>query len=253
MLGIMNLFQDMTRQALTTNYSSNDLFDSQTELRLATRIVNRNYIYSTDMTAWGHKYKFAGDCDGDDNSSDLEVKPEDEKDVDDNLWASVRMARLETRKVSDVPDLEDLFHNMEMNEVKTPRDHIRSWIDKQYRDSRGFEIGTFNFTLLSTTMKQQSDHWISITHGYISDVVTMTHKFIVKALEIACPDDRVRCNLMSILMDKLLGRYKSAIDKVNFLLHVERSGTPMTLNHYLNSNLKKRYLCLNKMSVTIWC
>lgn len=136
-----------------------------------------------------------------------------------------------------MPDLEDLVHNMEINNVVTSKDDINSWIEKQYRDSRGFEIRTFSFILLSTTIKQQSEHWTSITHGYIGDVVTMTHQFILKALEIACPDDWVRCNLMSVLMDKLLGQYRNVIDKVKFLLYVEWSGIPMTLNHYLNSNL----------------
>ncbi|KAF3407828.1 Interferon-induced GTP-binding protein Mx2 [Talaromyces pinophilus] len=233
LLGIVNSFQDITRQALTTNYSSNDVFDIHRELRFATVIVNRNDIYSKDMAIWGHKYKFARESDEDDSSSVPEVKPEH------RLFADLGAANLEVRKVSDMPDLEDLVHDMEINDVVTPKSRINSWIERQYRDSRGFEIGTFSFTLLSTTMKQQSEHWTSITHGYINDVVTMTHQFILKALEIACPDDRVRCNLMSILMDKLLGRYRNAIDKVKFLLYVERSSTPMTLNRYLNSNLQK--------------
>lgn len=263
-MGIVNSFQDITRQALTTNYSSNDVFDSHRELRFATVIVNRNDVYSNDMAIWGHKYKFARDPDEDDNSSDPEgkpdydissdrkVKPEDEKDADSH-WADFGMARLKVRKVGDMPDLEDLVHNMEINDVVRPKNRINSWIERQYRDSRGFEIGTFSFTLLSTTMKQQSEHWTSITHGYISDVVTMTHKFILKALEIACPDGRVRRNLMSILMDKLLSRYRNTVDKVKFLLYVERSGTPMALNHYLNSNLQKRCFCLRETRSMTYC
>lgn len=132
----------------------------------------------------------------------------------ESLLATVEVARLEVRKVSSMSELEDLVYNMEINDVLKPKTQIRPWIEKQYRNSRGFEIGTFSFTLLSTTMKQQSDHWTSIARGYISDVVTMTHKFISKALDIVCPDDRVRRDLMSALMDRLLSRYKNAIDKV---------------------------------------
>ncbi|KAE8549699.1 hypothetical protein EYB25_008223 [Talaromyces marneffei] len=237
LLGIMASFQDITQKALSTNYSHSGFFDSHTELRFATRIVNRNDNFSTDMALWGHKYKFAQDSD-EDNDSDSEVNHDDDDGMDDFL-APAEVAKLEIRKVSDVPDLEDLLHNMEIHDVITPRTQIRSWIENQYRNSRGFEIGTLNVTLISTTMKQQSDHWTSIAHGYISDVVTMTHRFILTALDIACPDDRVRRNLMSVLMERLLDRYKNAIDKVNFLLNVERSGTPLTLNHYLNSNIEK--------------
>ncbi|EED22526.1 dynamin, putative [Talaromyces stipitatus ATCC 10500] len=177
LLGIMNLFQDITRQALTTSYSSNDSFDSQWELRLATRIVNRNDVFSKDMAVWGHKYEFARDADGDSNSSDSEVKHEDE-DVE-SARAVARVEHLKIRKTSDMPDLEVLVHSMETDRVVTPRSHIHSWIEKQYRDSRGFEIGTFSSTLLATTMKQQSDKWTSIARAYIRYhlcPVTMSHR-----------------------------------------------------------------------------
>jgi hypothetical protein len=243
----MNSFQDITRQALTTNYSSNDHFDGHTELRLATKIVNRNDVFSKDMASWGHKYDFAREADGDDNGSNSELKYEDD-DVE-STCAVVGVEHLKIRKISDTPDLRDLVHNMETDKVDAPESHIHSWIEKQYRESRGFEIGTFSSTLLAMTMKQQSDKWPSIAHGYISDVVTMTHRFILKALDTACPDGRVRRNLISVLMDRILGRYEDAITKVNYLLSVERSGTPMTLNHYLNSNLEKWYSCIDGYSV----
>jgi hypothetical protein len=46
------------------------------------------------------------------------------------------------------------------------------------------------------------------------------------------------------LLGQPLDRYKIALSKVEFLLQVERSGTPMTLNHYFSASLQKRWsLC----------
>lgn len=112
-------------------------------------------------------------------------------------------------------------------------------MDKVYDESRGFEIGTFNFTLLSALMKKQSVKWPFLAQGYISDVIAMVHRFIKKALFAACGDKRMSTNIIARLEDKLTDKYRQAITHVDFLLKIEREGTPMTLNHYLNDNLQK--------------
>ncbi|KAH8690854.1 P-loop containing nucleoside triphosphate hydrolase protein [Talaromyces proteolyticus] len=233
LLNVMNLFNDITRQALGTNYSSYDQFEKDDQLRFATRIVNRNESFSKKIAQWGHKYHF-GIKEG--GNSDTEAPIANFKNKERPKTGNV----LRTRELDDLPDLEDIVLEPGDGEVCEPlSSDIYIWIERQYRRSRGFEIGTFNPTLLSTIMKQQSDKWTSISHGYISDVITMVHQFILKVLGLACPDTRVCQNLLSILMDKLLERYKQSIDKVRFLLDVERSGTPMTQNHYLNDTLRK--------------
>ena len=78
-----------------------------------------------------------------------------------------------------------------------------------------------------------------IAIGYIKDVISMAHTFIRDLLRIVCLDLRVREALMAVLMDELLVKYKAALDHVHFLLHVERTGTPATLNHYFTDNLEK--------------
>lgn len=89
-------------------------------------------------------------------------------------------------------------------------------------------------------MKTQSSNWEPIALGYIKDVISMAHKFISDLLQLICPDLRVRDGLMSVLMDELSAKYQDALEHVHFLLHIERMGTPATLNHYFNDNLEKR-------------
>lgn len=103
---------------------------------------------------------------------------------------------------------------------------IIDWIGKLYKDARGFEIGTFNPVLLSTLMKKQSAKWPGIAQGLVSDIITSVHLFIRNALLAACHDSRISSNILSMLMDNLIDKYRQAISAVDFLLDIERSGTP---------------------------
>lgn len=88
-------------------------------------------------------------------------------------------------------------------------------------------------------MKKQSDKWPVIARGYISDVINMVHGFIRKSLWVSCHSKKISSGIISLLMDDLLDKYRQAIAAVEFLLNIERAGTPMTLNHYLNDNIQK--------------
>lgn len=88
-------------------------------------------------------------------------------------------------------------------------------------------------------MKAQSVKWTGIALGYINDVVTTLHQFVHQALDAICPVQFVKSGVFSVLRDGLFGRYDKAINQVRVLLENERTGTPMTSDHYLNDNLKK--------------
>ena len=88
-------------------------------------------------------------------------------------------------------------------------------------------------------MKKQSSKRTSISLGYMSDIIVIVHRFICKALNVICHDEAMKVTLMAVLFDGLYCRYQKAIQHVNFLLEVERNGTPLTTNHYFNDNLEK--------------
>jgi hypothetical protein len=88
-------------------------------------------------------------------------------------------------------------------------------------------------------LKKQSAKWPSLAEGYICDVVSIVHTFTTKALNISCGDQRLGQNILSFLIDDLIDKYRQALSIAEFVLRIERDGTPMTQNHYLNSNLQK--------------
>lgn len=243
----MSRFQRFTENALHTNYGSQDAFDEEPDLRLATLVANRNAQFSDDFSTYGHAYSFKSH----EHDDDSEVKSTAPKtspsssvrgifgDVDDNREVEEQERKFVTsRKLSVCSDIQDILHDCVQIQDSVAHG-ILHWIENLYRESRGFEIGTFNSAILSSVLKKQSTKWPSLAEGYICDIVSVVHIFTTKALNISCGDQRLGQNILSFLMDDLIEKYRQALSMTDFLLRIERDGTPMTLNHYLNSNLQK--------------
>ncbi len=88
-------------------------------------------------------------------------------------------------------------------------------------------------------MKRQSVKWKSLALEYIANIVMMVHIFVVDLLRMICLVKRVQNDIMSLLMERLIEKYKASISHVDFLLEIELDGTSATLNHYFNDNLDK--------------
>jgi hypothetical protein len=239
LLDIVTRFQRITQNALTTNYGISDEFDIYPELRLATLVVTRDSKFGEDMAAYGHKHEF--------DSENHTIKIPDENESADNMSHPLteeegheEQQTIQTRKLATCPELEEVLP--EQIPVNYPvKGKIEPWIKSLYLSSRGFEIGTVSPTLLPAIMKTQSSNWPAIAHDYIADVITMVHKFVLRALELACPEPKVRTRLLTVTMDDLLAKYSRALEQVDFLLRIERTGRPNTLNKRLAENLHTWY------------
>ncbi|KAL4912669.1 P-loop containing nucleoside triphosphate hydrolase protein [Aspergillus aurantiobrunneus] len=218
LLDTVTRFQRITQNALTTNYRISNEFDRYPELRLATLV---------------HEF----------DSEIFPIKIPDENESPDNMSRPLteeegheEQQTIQTRKLTTCPELGEVIP--EQVPVTYPlKGKIEPWIKSLYLSSRGFEIGTVSPTLLSAIMKTQSSNWPAIAHDYIADVITMVHKFVLRALELACPEPKVRTRLLTVTMDNLLAKYSRALEQVDFLLRIERTGRPNTLNKRLAENL----------------
>ncbi|KIX04833.1 uncharacterized protein Z518_05704 [Rhinocladiella mackenziei CBS 650.93] len=236
-------FQRVVSFSVDAKYGSDAIFDDM-QLRLATLISTRNVTFSDDLSRHGQEYCFTTsenlrDTDGD------SPPPLSWESVDSD--SSEREETFETRKLTDSVDVEEILQAQESFSTMNGKS-IARWLREVYTSSRGFELGTFDSSILATTMKVQSTKWTGIALGYISDVVAIVHRFIDRVLDSICHERLVKSELLSVLMDGLLERYSKAIDHVRFLLDVERVGTPMTLNHYFTDNLEK---CRQKRMKTL--
>jgi hypothetical protein len=241
LLAMATEFQRIASLALDAKYGGDDVFEKYPSLRLATMVVNRNETFSKAIEANGHTFCFSAarsrDVDADIESS-VPVSGEAFGDDDE---VSICLDAVNVRMTENHSDLEDILYQQVV--LDAPDDsRILDWLKEVYENSRGFGLGTFDSSLLAITMRKQSVNWTELAFGYISDIVAMAHTFICESLKIVCPDERVRAGLSSRLAESLLEKYKKAYSFVNFILDVERSGTPATLNHYFNDNLEKWYV-----------
>jgi hypothetical protein len=224
LLDIISKFQTIAQNAKSINYGANDCFDETQELRLATLVVNRNDEFANDMEKRGNLRQ----SETDDESSGP-VMASNSEDEGKTIYS---------RKLDPRSDLEDILP--QPAEVPEPPPSITEWLNRVYAESRGFELGSFIPTLLATTMKKQSTKWPTLAEGYIGDVITIVHTFVLKTLEYACPNRMVRETLLPRVMDDLLDKYTQALERVRFLSQIELSGTPITVNDYFIENLQTR-------------
>jgi hypothetical protein len=212
-------FQEIVTSALSANYVGSDWFDEFPNLRFATEVVNRNVALANILEKYGHSYIF-----------DI---------AQSGGWAEEIEQKIGVRFEEDPIGLEE-FPPGEDTILNQTTGDIFVWLTKVYETSRDFELGTFDGSLLAMTMKTQSSKWEPIAIGYIKDVICMAHKFIQDLLRLVCLDRRVQEALMSVLMDELWVKYEGALDHVRFLLRVERTGTPASLNNHFTDNLEER-------------
>ena len=235
LLELATRYQKITSLALKAHYGGDDVFETAPKLRIATAIISRNATISDDVWQSGHAMTF---------HKDKETKENDPSDhAARSKWASFPAGQAEKSKSvryeKNHAELEEIMQTD--TPIPLPKSlGIKRWLEDVYKTSRGFELGTFDASLLPIIWKKQSANWEALALGYVDDIVTLVHSFTVDLLAKIFKDQRARQGLHSVLLDHLTDRYKKSIDHTKFLLAVERSGTPMTMNHYFADNLEKR-------------
>ena len=247
LLKIATRFQSTVFLALTAHYGADDLFDNVPRLKLATAVVDRNEIFADDVCKLGHTMQFSQaiespenkDPVAETNNDDVEASSEEAYDDDDAEGSNEQSPNVNhVRQTGPEPDLDDILHD-DRKVPKPKRTGIMTWLEEVYTSSRGFELGTFDASILPIIWKKQSANWDDLALGYVSDIVALVHNFIIDLTTAICEDQRVHSALMSILTDGLIECYKKSLSHAKFILHVERLGILLTANHYFADNLEK--------------
>ena len=265
LLDLATEYQRVTSHALKADYAEHNLFNVYPTLRLATIIVDRNAVFSDDVARIGHAMAFDKHKDPNENlssQSSFQAPSFGNSSLPSGTFSFTKTIPISTtttkatvlptngvegfgsdrksvRYKKNYTDLEDLMEDSRM--IRVPKVFgIKQWLREIYKNSRGFEVGIFGASLLPIAFKEQSANWEALALGFVEDIVSLVHAFTVDLLAGICKDPRARQGLYSVLFDHLTDRYKKSIDHTKFLLTVERSGTPMTTNHYFADNLDKR-------------
>ncbi|KAL4999961.1 P-loop containing nucleoside triphosphate hydrolase protein [Aspergillus recurvatus] len=230
LLDLVAKYQEVMSNALRGNYGTNDIFDRVKRFRLATTVIDRNEQFRSDMVTLGHVYRFR---------FQTEASPSPSSRARVRTDGSNEDSMFSTRKIDTRVELNDALIGPEP--ISPPvEDDIYSWLEAEYIGSRGFELGTFNTSLLPTVMKKQSSKWGSIALGYISDIIALVNAFIVSVLTDLCNDGRMSRGLLAIMMDDLQKKYANAVAHTRFLLENERNDTLMSLHPTFLETLQSR-------------
>ena len=244
LLELATRFQTITSLAIGANYGSDKIFEGSFDLRLATAIVNRNEQFAIDVSRWGHTIHFDGFEEPSSPAPEL-VCPREASVLVDPVSESPIVDDSKTKKflspryfTNEDCISELLPASVQIEEPST--EPILPWITDIYNTSRGFELGTFNASLLTLLWMKQSSKWDDLALGYISDVITIITRYTFALLRGICGDERVLNGIVSVLAEDLETRYRKAIDHVKFIVYVEHACTPLTVNHYFAVNLENR-------------
>lgn len=227
-------FQRLVFNAMYANHGTDDAFEKHPRLRIAPAVMARMKAFSDEMAEYGQTYAFMPRDSSEPSGNPVISRINNATEPD-----PIEVLIYANRKEDDPDELIDILHPRE-SLPHPKRKGLKKWLHKVFEGNRGFELGTFNPSLLATCMKKQSSKWSAISLGFNSDMIVIVHSFIDSALTSICSDREVREALIGKLTEELIRRYQKAITTTKFLLEVESSDAPMTLNHYFNDNLQKR-------------
>ncbi|CAN8095464.1 unnamed protein product [Discula destructiva] len=215
-------FERTVGYSLNAYYTEDPIFTDRLDMRLITRIIELNEVFSEIFNKRGHTRQF---------------------DLIDKTKKNAPLQKAEELGFvfpDAAPELADIIVLDRFECPKPAGDSIMDYIEKEFKQSRGPELGTFGGSLLGTTFKEQSKNWEDIVLSHVSDAIILVHQFILDLLDHIFADEQVKNGLYEdVLLEKLQVAYGEAIDHARFLLEIEREGKPSTFNGSFISELQK--------------
>ncbi|KAK1978920.1 interferon-induced GTP-binding protein Mx1 [Colletotrichum cereale] len=215
-------FQDAARRARDGHYSGMAMFDKHPSLRLVTLIVSINEEFTNTFALSGHTRNFDGLTETEGITEGITKKPS-------KPGKSIELDR----------KLAGILREVDYNCPEPKNDSLLEDIERVFHQSRGADLGSFGGSVLAQVFKEQSKKWKPLVLQHVSRAIVIVHNFIGHVLRLKCPGDNTFEDLHdNFLLPKLRASYKRAMEHAQFLIDVELSGQPYTLNHYFNNNLQ---------------
>ncbi|KIW34052.1 uncharacterized protein PV07_00854 [Cladophialophora immunda] len=236
LLQISTVFQSLATKAIDGYYGRDLCFERCETLRLATVVMVENERFSQNMFRHGSRRRFSSDEDS--TSDDEPVENDGNKPPTDSENAVNETFEEQHKEYPELRTLKPVLAKMQHPKEES----VQEWITRAYRNFKGFEIGTTNPSLLPSLIREQTSSWHYHAGSHTYNVIVRIHSFLQSLLHLVCSDTSVCDRIWVRIAPTLKAAYKTAMDHVSFLVNVESSGFPVTLNHYFVDNLKKQRL-----------
>lgn len=174
--------------------------------------------FSEDMATYGATYAFKTKTP--EGRKDMSpIIPENEENIDMVDVSLERDPIFDIREIDDHENLVDVVPPVQ----SLPLPHsssIHALLQQVFQGNRSFELGTFNPSILGTTMNIQCPKRWDVSLDFLGDVITLIHRFVETALNATRSDRAVRECLGRKLLEQFLACYQTAIARSKFLLKV---------------------------------
>lgn len=222
---IATKFERIVGYALNAYYTEDQIFNDRLEMRLITRIIKLNEVFSEVFSQNGHTRHF-------EHSNKDEEHEKQSKSQLPEIGFDIPNA--------EVDDLYDIIRPERFQCPEPADDNIMDHINDVFQKARGPELGTVGGALLGTIFKEQSRRWEDLVISHVSDAIALVHHFIIELLAHTCAEKQVMTQLWdNVLLEKLQESYKRSMRHARFLLEVEREGKPYTYDRCFSAELQK--------------
>lgn len=167
-------------------------------MRLATLIVDFNSVFSEDLEKRGHAVNFSETK----SSPSKELKPVRSRKLKlkgslDIFFTDKKPAEGQDTTTIDYLKYPELINVLPTVSTAPPLllDDIMNWIEREYKSSRGFELNTFNPTILPTLFQGLSTKWEDLAGMYVSKFIASIHRFCNVVLARLYTKERVMTTL----------------------------------------------------------
>jgi hypothetical protein len=143
LIGLATKFQRLVSLSMNATHGADDAFETSPGLCIAPAVMSRMKIFSDEIARYGESYSF--------NCNDDVIAPVFMKDSEEDLDEET----FDTRKEDDPEELVDILHPQE-SLCYPLHGETKDWLLQILKSNQGFELGTFNASILATVMKKQS-------------------------------------------------------------------------------------------------
>ncbi|KAL1848164.1 hypothetical protein Daus18300_013678 [Diaporthe australafricana] len=165
-------FLAITQAALNGYYAGDSIFKRLPNLKLITKIMKLNEVFSNVFWKRGHKQHFGPTWD-DEGESLLG------RNVDQLPFGI---------PLNEFPEIGTIIRTDGYQCPKPLKGPIMNHVEEVFESSRGPELGTFGGTILATVFEEQSEKWEPLVLSHISNTIALVHEYIFQLLTELCPD-----------------------------------------------------------------
>ncbi|PHH59977.1 hypothetical protein CDD81_2336 [Ophiocordyceps australis] len=237
---IASKFEVLTHAALNANYSANNIFDTEPNMRLISQVKKAHMKFAVRFAESGHNMTFDGFLELQNGTGAERSNRRGEGSSLQAFWAGKGTENIE-RDTSLFPELQEIIRTEVFDYARPTNASLMKRIGTVYQSTLGPHLETLNGEIISILFREQVTKWKSIIIDHVSDIIYMIHRYIFRLLCLVCPEEQVCKDIWNkLLVKQLCILYQGALGQAKLLVDVECHHPPATFKQDFDNELRER-------------